>query len=140
MAAIFHLKTSFVEDAEAKAAVFAHALLFSEGQRGQCWQPLDNQYQPTNSERLMTNKQSLIEFPCHFPIKVIGKKTENFLSEISDIARKHFPEILDEAISYQESQKANFLSITITVYVKDQPSLDALYRELTQHPDIKMVL
>ncbi|MDI9818221.1 MULTISPECIES: YbeD family protein [unclassified Legionella] len=89
---------------------------------------------------MMTDKHSIIEFPCDFPLKVIGKHTVDFFKEISDITRKHFPPTLDEAIRYQESQQGNYISITITVYVEDQMTLDAFYLELTKHPDVKMVL
>ncbi|PJE12743.1 MAG: DUF493 domain-containing protein [Legionella sp.] len=88
----------------------------------------------------MTDKETLIQFPCNFPIKIIGKKTELFAAEINEIIYKHFPETPDEAIVYQESMRGNYLSITVTVYVHDQQSLDALYQEITKHPDIKMVL
>ena len=88
----------------------------------------------------MTDKESLLKFPCHFPIKIIGKQTVNFAAEITEITKKHFPDTIEEYIITQESQKGNYLSITVTVYVLDQETLDALYRELTQHPDIKMVL
>ncbi|CEK10680.1 HP0495 family protein [Legionella hackeliae] len=88
----------------------------------------------------MTDKKSLIEFPCNFPLKIIGTNTENFFKEIAEIARKHFPETLDEAIVCQESKQGNYLAITVTIFVHDQVTLDALYFELTEHPDIKMVL
>lgn len=88
----------------------------------------------------MTDSKSLMEFPCNFPIKVIGVKTSDFARDIASIARKHFPTTPDESIVYQESQKGNYLAITLTVYAENQPSLDALYQELTKHPDIKMVL
>ena len=79
-------------------------------------------------------------FPCDFQIKIIGNNTEVFALEISSIARKHFPTTEDKAIRHQVSQQGNYLSISLTVYVEDQPTLDALYVELTKHPDIKMVL
>ncbi|WP_028387818.1 HP0495 family protein [Legionella fairfieldensis] len=88
----------------------------------------------------MTENDSLLTFPCNFPIKIIGKKTMNFAREITEIIRRHFPNTPDEKIIHQESQKGNYLSITATVYVHNQDTLDALYRELTAHPDIKMVL
>ncbi|ARG97599.1 HP0495 family protein [Legionella micdadei] len=88
----------------------------------------------------MTDKKSLIQFPCHFPIKIIGKNTDLFATEIKEITQKHFPDTLEETIVCQESQQGNYLSITVVVYVHDQQSLDALYLELTKHPDIKMVL
>ncbi|ASQ45884.1 HP0495 family protein [Legionella clemsonensis] len=88
----------------------------------------------------MTEKKSFIEFPCDFPLKIIGTNTTEFFKEITEITRKHFPETLDEAIVCQESKQGNYLAITVTVYAYNQDTLDALYFELTQHPDIKMVL
>ena len=88
----------------------------------------------------MTDNQSLMQFPCDFPIKIIGKKTAHFLEEITEIVRKHFPNTHDTAIRTNPSQKNNYLSITATVLAHDQATLDALYQELTKHPDIKMVL
>lgn len=88
----------------------------------------------------MTDKEALLKFPCQFPIKIIGSKTSRFATEITAIVKKHFPDTPDEAIRFQESQRGNFLSITATVYAHSQESIDTLYRELTKHPDIKMVL
>lgn len=88
----------------------------------------------------MTDKTSLIEFPCHFPVKIIGKKTATFFSEITTIIKQHFPATTDDMVVARDSQQGNYLSITATVYVNDQDSLDALYREISSHPDIKMVL
>jgi putative lipoic acid-binding regulatory protein len=88
----------------------------------------------------MTDNESLLQFPCEFPIKIVGKNSANFSEEIMAIVRKHFPEIPDSGFVCNPSQKGNYLAITATVYVHSQEELDALYRELTQHPDIKMVL
>ncbi|AHE67201.1 HP0495 family protein [Legionella oakridgensis] len=88
----------------------------------------------------MKKDQTLMQFPCDFPIKIIGINKETFLSEIITMTKKHFPSLENKAISTQFSQQGNYLSITITVYVQDQITLDALYMDLTQHPDIKMVL
>lgn len=88
----------------------------------------------------MTEKTSLIQFPCHFPIKIIGNNSADFAREIKAITHRFFPETPDSSILFQESQQARYLSITVTVYVHDQATLDAFYQELTKHPDIKMVL
>lgn len=88
----------------------------------------------------MNEKKTLLEFPCDFPIKIIGKNTTNFPIDITDITRKHFPQTEDDAINFQRSENGNYLSITIVLYVHDQKTLDTLYRELTQHVDVKMVL
>ena len=84
--------------------------------------------------------QSLIDFPCDFQIKIIGKHTESFVSDITNIARKHFPQLADASIRTQPSGQGNYIAISITVYAENKPSLDALYHELTKHPDSKMVL
>lgn len=86
------------------------------------------------------DKPSLIEFPCDFPLKIIGNSTESFVDEIISIILRHFPETLETKISAKMSAKGNFVSISAVVYAKDQQTLDDLYRDLTAHPEIRMVL
>ena len=88
----------------------------------------------------MTEKTTLIEFPCHFPIKIIGINAAQFKQEITDIVVKHFPETKENAIVYKDSGQGNYLAITATVYALDQNTLDALYQDLSSHPMVKMVL
>lgn len=85
-------------------------------------------------------KTSLLEFPCHFPIKIMGNNSPNFLDEIRQITLKHFPTIENEKITHKLSKGNNFLAITVTVYAENQEMLDAFYQDVTKHPDIKMVL
>ncbi len=88
----------------------------------------------------MTDEQNLIAFPTDFPIKVIGDVTDQFEQDILDIARKHHPELEDDAIQRKMSAKGNYLAISITVWAVSQAALDALYEDLSKHPDTKMVL
>lgn len=88
----------------------------------------------------MIQKESLMVFPCDFEIKIIGKNTDSFLSDITMIVRKYFPKLKGKAIRSHPSKQNNYLSISITLPVKDQITLDKLYCELTKHPAIKMVL
>ena len=85
-------------------------------------------------------KTTLIEFPCHFPIKIMGNNTPKFLEEIREITLKHFPNIEHEKITHKPSKGNNYLAITVTVFAENQEMLDAFYQEITKHPDIKMVL
>jgi putative lipoic acid-binding regulatory protein len=85
-------------------------------------------------------KTTLIEFPCHFPIKIMGKNSPKFLEEIREITLKHFPTIEQEKITHKPSKENNFLAITVVVYAENQAMLDAFYQDVTKHPDIKMVL
>jgi uncharacterized protein len=88
----------------------------------------------------MTDKSTLIEFPCDFTLKIIGVSSDDFIERITTIVRKHFPETLAINIIPKHSEKGNYTAISATVYTHDKPSLDALYSDLTQLPDIKMVL
>lgn len=87
-----------------------------------------------------SDNKSLMQFPCDFQMKIIGTHTETFVDEIAKIISRHFPDMPKSAMSTQQSQNGNFLSITARLHVLDQKTLDALYLEVTKHPDIKMVL
>lgn len=88
----------------------------------------------------MTTEHTLIEFPCEFPIKIIGKNSLGFKQEIINIIHKHFPKTPEASILIKQSKQDNYLAISVTVYVTSQKTLDGLYLDLTKHPDIKMVL
>lgn len=81
-----------------------------------------------------------MQFPCDFSIKIIGKNTDAFETDILNIARLFYPSLLDEAIRSQLSKNGNFRSFNLTVHAEDQTTLDALYQALTKHPDVSMVL
>lgn len=85
-------------------------------------------------------RTTIIEFPCYFPVKIIGINTQFFLHDIKEITAKHFPNFQDSDVTHKLSQQSNFLAITATVYAESQELLDAYYQALVKHPDIKMVL
>lgn len=85
-------------------------------------------------------KTTLIEFPCYFPIKIIGTNSAVFFEEIKKITLSHFPNIEPNALTHKLSKNSNYLAITATVYAENQELLDAFYNEIHQHPDVKMVL
>lgn len=85
-------------------------------------------------------KTTLIEFPCFFPIKIIGSNSPDFLEEMRQISMSHFPNIEEDALTHKMSKDSNYLAITVTVYAENQEMLDAFYRAITQHPEVKMVL
>jgi len=88
----------------------------------------------------MTNESRLLTFPCDFPIKIMGKATGVFKHEITAILHKHYPALHTDHIRTNTSKNGNFLAISVTIHAQDQASLDALYQDLSKHPDIKMVL
>ncbi len=85
-------------------------------------------------------KKTLIEFPCYFPIKIIGNNLPIFLEEMKQIAHTHFPNLAQDAISHKISKNSNYLSITVTVFAEDLDTLNAFYQAITKNPAVKMVL
>ena len=85
------------------------------------------------------DKKPLIEFPCRFPVKVVGDNTESFNKDIERLSQEHFA--LEEfEIQRKASKNERYISLTITVYVQNQEQLDAFYKAITAHDEVKMVL
>ncbi len=85
-------------------------------------------------------EQSLIEYPCHFPIKVMGVHVEGFAQAIVHVARQFDPDFDADTVEHRPSRGGNYLGLTITVRVTSREQLDELYRTLTTHPMVKFVL
>jgi len=85
-------------------------------------------------------KDSLIEYPCAFPIKVMGVKTEGFVAAIAYVARQFDPGFDETTIELRDSKRGNYLGITLTFHATSREQLDDLYRALSSHPMVKVVL
>lgn len=85
-------------------------------------------------------KTSLIEFPCHFPIKVMGKNVPEFSQVICDLLLSMSPGFDVAAVEMRPSSKGNYLSLTCDVYVSSQEELDTIYRALSGHELVSVVL
>lgn len=84
--------------------------------------------------------ESLLEFPCDFPIKIMGKRHDGFAQAVTEIVLRHAPDFDVAAVEMRLSKGGNYLSLTCTLRATSKAQLDALYLELTQHPDVKVVL
>jgi hypothetical protein len=85
-------------------------------------------------------EESLIEYPSRFPIKVMGAKVEGFVRAITHIALQFDPGFDAATIELRDSKAGNYLGITITVTATSREQLDELYRTLSSHPMVKVVL
>ena len=85
-------------------------------------------------------KDSLIEFPSLFPIKVMGAKVDGFVATMVAIAREFDPQFDDTLLELRESRAGNYLGVTLTVTATSREQLDDLYRALSGHPLVKIVL
>jgi putative lipoic acid-binding regulatory protein len=83
---------------------------------------------------------TLLRFPCDFPLKVMGRRTDDFRSIVLGIVQKHAGPVAPERIEERPSKDGNYLSLTCTFSAQSREQLDALYRELTSHEKVMIVL
>ena len=88
----------------------------------------------------MAEPETLLDFPCDFPLKVMGATREGFAQAILAVVHKHAPDFDAAGVEMRPSKAGNYLSLTCTIRATSKPQLDALYRELTAHPWVKIVL
>jgi len=87
-----------------------------------------------------SRQQSLIDYPSRFPIKVMGAKVEGLVHAITSVAHQFDPTFDAATIELRESKGGNYLGVTITVTATSREQLDELYRTLSTHPLVKVVL
>lgn len=85
-------------------------------------------------------KPSLLEFPCEFPIKMMGRDSADFQTTARRIVEQHAGPVSDEAIRTSPSRNGRFISITITIDAESQAQLDAIYVDLSAHDDVLVAL
>ena len=88
----------------------------------------------------MPQDTSLIEYPCAFPIKIMGHTRAGFAQAMLEIVHRHAPQFDGATMEMKSSKHGKYLSITCTVTATSREQLDALYRELCDHPMVVMVL
>ena len=84
--------------------------------------------------------ETLIEFPCEFPIKMMGRDSPDFHETARALVEKHTGPLDDAAITSASSRNGRFVSVTVTVSAESREQLDNIYRDLTAHEDILMAL
>ena len=85
-------------------------------------------------------KESLIEYPSKFPIKVMGAKVDGFVHAVTQIAERFDPVFDASTVELRDSKAGNYLGVTITVTATSREQLDDLYRALSSHPMVKVVI
>jgi putative lipoic acid-binding regulatory protein len=84
--------------------------------------------------------ESLIEYPSLFPIKVMGLKVEGMVHAVTEIAKAFDPAFDASTIELRESKGGKYLGVTVTITATSREQLDELYRTLSTHPMVKVVL
>lgn len=85
-------------------------------------------------------KDSLIEYPSQFPVKVMGTNAEGFVHAMTNIARQFDPAFDAGKVELRDSKTGKYLGVTLTITATSREQLDGLYRTLSTHPMVKVVL
>ena len=88
----------------------------------------------------MDPKDSLIEYPSDFPIKVMGASHIDFAATIVDVVLEYDPTFHIGRMEVRPSAQGNYTGLTVTVRATSRPQLDDLYRALSAHPMVKIVM
>ena len=86
------------------------------------------------------SEESAIEFPCEFPIKMMGRDTPDFRQTMRALVEGHVGDVDETRVQSIISRNLRFVSVTITITATSQQQLDAIYRDVSAHDDVLMVL
>ena len=85
-------------------------------------------------------EDTLLEFPCEFPIKVMGRSDVDLHSLVIELVRKHAPDLDESAVTRRDSRQGNYVSLTVTVNATSKAQLDKIYLELNASDAVLMTL
>jgi hypothetical protein len=85
-------------------------------------------------------RTTLLEFPCAFPIKIMGEAREGFADAMLEIVLRHAPDFVAASMEMKASSSGRYVSLTCTITAVSQVQLDDLYREISGHPLVSMAL
>ena len=83
---------------------------------------------------------TLLTFPCVYPIKIMGRRTDTFAQEILTIVIHHAPDFVPASMEMRPSKQGKYLGLTVIINANSREQLDALYQALCAHPSVAMVL
>ena len=81
-----------------------------------------------------------LEFPCEYPIKVMGEAAPDFVLHVVEIVRGHVDDFDEERIVTRASSKGRYVSVTLTFTARSREQLDALYSALSSDARVSIVL
>lgn len=84
--------------------------------------------------------ESALEFPCEFPIKMMGRDTPEFRATARALVEKHTGAVGDDAVQTASSRNGRFVSVTVTITATSKRQLDDIYQDVTDHEDVLMAL
>ena len=87
-----------------------------------------------------SSTESLLTFPCVFPIKVMGRTQDGFAQAVLAVVHRYVPDYDASTLEMRASKAGNYLSLTCTINATSREQLDNLYRDLSSHPMVALVI
>lgn len=84
--------------------------------------------------------ESLLTFPCAFPLKVVGLNSDGFPGQVEEIVRRHVPDFDPSGLTARPSSGGRYLALSFVIQAVSQDQLDALYRELSSHELVRFMI
>lgn len=81
-----------------------------------------------------------IEFPCDYPIKVMGVASETFQQLVLEVVHRHASPVPQDRVTERASAKGNYISVTVVIEATGEEQLNTIFRELMDHENVKIVL
>jgi len=94
----------------------------------------------TDDSNNLDQEPPRIEFPCLYPIKIIGKAEQRFQERVIEVVERHTGKITEDLIKVQNSRKNNYLSVTVTIAATGEEQLQNIFTDLKAVDSVKMVL
>ena len=85
-------------------------------------------------------EESLLKFPCAFPVKAFGKDGNEFEQAVYELVKRHVPELKPDDLSHKMSSGGSYLAVTVDIIARSQEQLDAIYQDLTDSYRVLMSL
>lgn len=92
------------------------------------------------NSKTIPESESLVEYPCDFPLKIFGAQHPEFAQSVLAVVMNHAPDFVASTMEMRASKTAKYISLTCTIRATSRKQLDAVYQELCDHPLVKMVL
>jgi len=101
---------------------------------------VDNAKNNDAAKENFETKETLLKFPCDFPIKIFGKKHDDLRSEVLKIIRNEVPDFDESNLTFKESKEGNYHALTAMIHATSKEQLDNIYQSLTNHHLVTMAL
>jgi len=93
-----------------------------------------------SEQKIIEERETIMDYPCDFPIKAMGLSCDDFDVLIVNIINKHVDDIKEGAVTSKQSSNGKFTSVTVVIQAISQTQVEAIYQELKAHKQINYVL